>query len=60
MKKKEVDCVQMQHRGAKGIQERLAGRTRLERIEYWRKRTEALCNRQEMLRKRRGALDRAG
>jgi hypothetical protein len=33
MKMKEFDCVQMQHRGAEGIREKLAGKTREEQLE---------------------------
>jgi hypothetical protein len=59
MKTKNPDCVQMQHRGAKAIQEKLAGRTRDERLEYWRQRTEDLRGRQEALQRQRGTVNRA-
>jgi hypothetical protein len=59
MKAKELDCVEMQHQGAKDIREKLAGKTGEEQLEYWRKRTENLHTRQKMLRKKHEVLDRA-
>jgi len=59
MKKKTFDCVDMKHRGAMEIERKLAGKTRDEQIEFWRKRTEELRARQETFRKTQGVLDRA-
>jgi len=59
MKTKTFDCVELQHGGAKKIQEKLAGTTREERLEYWRSRTENLINRQVELQKKQEALDRS-
>ena len=42
MKKKAVDCVEIQHQGADKVQEELAGMTREQQLEYWRKRTAEL------------------
>jgi len=39
--KKSFDCVEMMHEGALQIHEELKGKTREERIAYWRERAEA-------------------
>ena len=58
MRTKEFDCVQLQHQGAREIQKKLAGKTREEQLEYWRKRTDQLLRRQEILRKKQESLNR--
>ncbi len=50
MKAKKFDCVEMKRRGAELVQQRLAGMTREEQLEYWRQRTEVLRRRQAELR----------
>lgn len=37
--KKSFDCVKMKHRGAARVQAEIAGMSREEQIEYWRKQT---------------------
>lgn len=54
-KTKAFDCVEMKRRGAELVQQRLAGMTREEQLEYWRKKTELLRERQALLRASRPA-----
>jgi hypothetical protein len=39
MKKKSFDCVEMKRRGAARVQAEVAGMSRTEQLEYWRKQT---------------------
>jgi hypothetical protein len=43
---KDFDSVAMKRRAARAIHERLQGRSREERLAYWKERTEALRERQ--------------
>ena len=47
MKKKAVDCVEIQHQGAAKVQEELAGMTREEQLDYWQQRTAELLELQK-------------
>lgn len=40
--KKKFDCVEMKRRGAARVQAELAGMSREEQLEYWRKQTDDL------------------
>lgn len=40
--KKKFNCVDMKHKGAVKVQERLAGMSREQQLEYWRIRTDEL------------------
>lgn len=42
VKKKSFDCVDMKHKGAVKVKERLAGITREQQLEYWCIRTDEL------------------
>jgi hypothetical protein len=50
MKTKTFDCVEMKRKGAELVQQRLAGMTRQQQLEYWRGQTELLRQRQAALR----------
>ena len=50
---KTFDCVRMKHQGAEQVMERLEGKTFQEQLEYWRKGTEELKNRQQALKENR-------
>ena len=53
-KNKAFDCVEMQHKGAEKLQEKLSGMTREEQLEYWRVRTdELLALQQEVIEKKK-------
>ncbi len=51
MKKKTFDCVEMKRRGAEHVRNQIAGMTPQQELEFWRKRTDELRNRQEHPRK---------
>ena len=51
-KAKTFDCVEMMHRGAAAVRERLRGMTAEQEIEYWRKRGEELLRLQQELRRK--------
>ena len=53
MKTKTFDCVRMKRQGAERVMKRLEGKTILEQLEYWRKGTEELKNRQQALKENR-------
>lgn len=40
--RKEFDCVEMKRRGAEAIGRELEGRSKEQRLEYWRKKTAEL------------------
>lgn len=42
MKSKKFDCVEMKHKGAELVQQRVAALTKAQQLEYWRKGTLAL------------------
>lgn len=44
MKTKTFDCVEMKRRGAARIHERLKGMTLEQKIDYWRRRSQAFRN----------------
>lgn len=47
--KKTFDCVEMKHAGAEQIRKKTAGMTRSQLLEYWRKCSLALRERQQRL-----------
>ena len=51
-KSKNLDCVEMKRRGAAKINERTEGMTPAERVEYWKKRSEAFRKEQEELERK--------
>jgi len=51
MTKKEFDCVEMKREGAAWVRAQIAGMTREQQIEYWKRRSEEF---------RRGAVDPKG
>jgi hypothetical protein len=51
MKKKTFDCVEMKHRGAASVQERVAGMSAEQELEFWRQQTEELRCEQDHIRK---------
>ncbi len=50
MKTKTFDCVEMKRRGAAAVQQQIAGMTPEEELEFWRKQTELLRQRQREIR----------
>ncbi len=50
MRKKSFDCVELQHRGGERLMAELEGMTIEERVEYFRKHTQALRELQQRLR----------
>ena len=48
---REPECVTLKRRGAKHIAKLVAGMSLQEQLEFWRKRTEAMLNRQRKLHK---------
>ena len=50
MKNKTFDCVEMQHRGAEAVRERLKGMSMEEQLAYWRERTDELRERQRKIK----------
>ena len=52
MKKKEFDCVEMMHQGAKRIQENLKGMTLEQEMAYWAKANREFQRRHRALRKK--------
>lgn len=55
IKNKKFDCVEMMHKGAECVRERLAGMSEEEQLEYWHKRHQELIERKEKLSKLRKA-----
>jgi len=47
MKTKPFDCVEMKRQGAAQVLRRLAGKSRVQQLEYWRHRTEDILKRQQ-------------
>ena len=47
---KDFDCVEMKRRGQEALCRKLAGMTREQELEYWRRRTEELRERQRQAR----------
>lgn len=47
MKTKPFDCVEMKRQGAAEVLRRLAGKSRAQQLEYWRRRTEDILKRQQ-------------
>lgn len=60
MTTKTFDCVEMKRRGAKLLQERLAGLTREQQLAFWREQFQRLKALQESVRARTaaGGVDR--
>ena len=54
-KNKKFDCVDMMHKGAERVRERLAGMSEEEQLEYWHKRHQELIEEKERLLKLRKA-----
>ena len=46
MKTKPFDCVEMKRQGAAEVLRRLAGKSRAQQLQYWRRRTEDILERQ--------------
>jgi len=46
MTNKSFDCVEMKRRGAEEVQRQIAGLTREQELEFWRKQTDKLHERQ--------------
>lgn len=57
-KNKDFDCVEMMHKGAEYVTQRLAGLTREEELQYWEKRTEELRAKQAAMQKQNNAFMR--
>lgn len=53
MKTKTFDCVEMKRKGAALVQQRLAGMSREQQLEFWREQNELLLKRQVELRARK-------
>ena len=53
MKKKKFDCVEMQHRGGLKVHERLKNMSPKQQAEFWKRRSEALAERQRRMREER-------
>ena len=49
MKTKTFDCVEMKRRGAAQVQQKVAGMTPQQELEYWREQTQQLRRRQREL-----------
>ena len=47
MKTKPFDCVEMKRQGAAEVLRRLAGKSRAQQLQYWRRRTEDILKRQQ-------------
>jgi len=54
--KTKLDCVEMKHRGAKKVQEKIAGLTLAEELKYWHEGTRALRKKKEELMKKRRVI----
>ena len=52
MTTREPQCVEMKRRGAEAVAKQLAGKSPLERLEFWKTQTEALLAKKEASRKR--------
>jgi len=52
-KSKSFDCVEMMHEGAWLLNEKLAGMTEEEQLEYWKRRREELLAKRAMAGKKR-------
>lgn len=59
MKTKAFDCVEMKRQGAALVQQRLAGMTRQEQLEYWRQQTDLLRQRQASILAARAGVSAA-
>jgi hypothetical protein len=57
MKTKTFDCVEMKRRGAALVQEKVAGMTREQELQFWREQTELLRQQQKAVLV---ATDRSG
>jgi len=53
MKTKTFDCVEMKRRGARILQEKLAGMTPKQQLAFWQERSKELRRHQEVARKKR-------
>ena len=49
MKTKRFDCVNMKHDGAERIRKKTEGMTRTQLLEFWRKRSQVLRERQQRI-----------
>ena len=56
--KKPFDCVEMKRRGAEHVQRQIAGMTPEEELEFWRKQTDKLRERQARARAEKQASER--
>ena len=55
MKTKTFDCVEMKRRGAAIVQQKIAGMTPQEELEFWREQTELLRRAQKEARQTRSS-----
>ena len=55
MTDKPFDCVEMKRRGAEEVQRQITGLTREQELEFWRKQTDKLRERQARARAQRQA-----
>lgn len=53
--KKDFDCIEMKRRGDAGVQAEIAGMSREEQLEYWRKQTDELLELQRTVIEKRKA-----
>ena len=53
MRNRGFDCVEMMHQGQAAVKKRLEGKTLEEKLDYWRRRTEQLRERQKNLQQER-------
>jgi hypothetical protein len=51
-KNKKFDCVEMKHRAAQRVQNKLAGKTRSEKINYWNSRYQDMLIKQASMQHR--------
>jgi hypothetical protein len=53
MKTKAFDCVEMKRQGAAIVQEKIAGMSVKQELDYWRRQTNALRKRQNQIQRKR-------
>jgi len=51
MKTKNFDCVDMKHRGAEKVREKIEGMTREQELAFWRESSKALKQHQKTIKK---------
>ena len=53
MTTREPECVALKRRGSEHVAQLLSGKSRLEELEFWRKRTELLRSQQKQEKRKR-------